>query len=254
MARHAVAAVLLLAFLLGGCAARPFSSLQADYQDVIHQRAACGGPPNVDTVRRCTADDGAVLTDIARRARETTADASDERTRIGLLRLAAVAGWTSRTPEGFEAARAAAEEGQGRCAKLSPERFGAPRDCALLALAPAFIAHQETVGFLATLRRSGGAKEAGDLERLRAFSRDYASVTLGDIEAKRAAGAISRDAAPELDGYVTRQLPEMACTILGLSRANESAGNAELVARLSEQYARYAAKYPPDGGICAPLG
>jgi hypothetical protein len=253
MARHAAAA-LLLALILGGCAARAFSSLQSDYQDVIRQRVGCAAPPTAETVQRCAGDDGAVLADIARRAREAAADASDERTRIGLLRLAAAAGWTSRTPEGFEQARAAAEEGQGRCAKLSPDRFGAPRDCALLALAPAFVAHQEAVRLLTALRQPGGAAEPGNLEKLRAVSRDYASTTLGDIEAKKGAGAIPREAAPELDGYVTRQLPIMTCTILALTGANQSVGNAELAARLKEQFQHYTRKYPPEGGLCAVSG
>jgi hypothetical protein len=247
MPRHAAVA-LILALLLGGCAARSFSSLQADYRDVVDRRATCAAPGA--TVEQCTAVDGAVLVDIARRARESTADAADERTRIGLLRLAAAAGWTSRLPEGFEAARAAAEEGQARCAKLSPERFGAPRDCALLALAPAFVAHQETVGLLAALKRPGGAAAPGDLERLRALSRDYAAVTLGDIEAKREAGAIPREAAPELDLYVTRQLPVMACTLFALMSANERAGDADLAARLKAQFQQYTVKYPPQGGLC----
>ena len=244
--RHQATAALLLA-LLAGCAARSFSSLQTDYQDAIGRRAACSTQA---TVQQCTADDGPVLVDIARRARETSADAADERTRIGLLRLAAAAGWTSRMPEGFEEARAAADEGQGRCAALSPDRFGAPRDCALLALAPAFVAHQETVGLLEALKRQGGAALPANGEKLRALSRDYAAVTLGDIEAKRAAGAIPRDAAPELDAYVTNQLPVMACTLLALMSANEGAGNADLAARLKTQFQHYTAKYPPKSGIC----
>lgn len=253
MPRHALA-VLLLLLILAACTARTFSSLQSDYQDVIRQRAACTSAPSAEAVQRCTADDGAVLADIARRTREAAADASDERTRIGLLRLAAAAGWTSRTPEGFEEARAAAEDGQGRCARLSPDRFGAPRDCALLALAPAFVAHQEAVRLLAALKLPGGETEPGNLERLGAVSRDYASTTLADIEAKKDAGAIPREAAPELDAYVARQLPIMACTILALIGPNERLGNAELATRLKTQFQHYTAKYPPDGGICALSG
>jgi hypothetical protein len=42
----------------------------------------------------------------------------------------------------------------------------------------------------------------------------------------------------------------MACTLLSLMSANESAGNADLAARLKTQFQRYTAKYPPKSGIC----
>jgi hypothetical protein len=59
-----------------------------------------------------------------------------------------MAGWQSRLPEGLDLTDAAAIEGIEACAAIDPNTFGAPRDCALLRLAPAFSRHVRAVVFI----------------------------------------------------------------------------------------------------------
>ncbi len=102
----------------------------------------------LDRVIACPSD--AALLDISRKALAAR-DSSDDRTNVALLRLAAAAGWESRTPEGLDIAEAASTDGVRRCDALPAKEFGAPRDCALLRIAPAIVVHVRAMNLIARI-------------------------------------------------------------------------------------------------------
>jgi hypothetical protein len=219
--------VLLPALCLAqGCTAGKFDNLQAQLEDLEHQRIDCAAAENQledsaalnvaeDVALRC-GDAGPQYVAIARDARAAASGASDARTRIGLLRLAASAGAQSGGPEGREIAGAAGEQGRQECQQLPSDQFGAPRDCALLAIMPAMIAHESAVGEVERLKAAPDPLSEADAQLVRDLAKSYGQNTRGYIDAKTSVVEADPTLPASFKRYVEAQQKPILCTMLAI--------------------------------------
>jgi hypothetical protein len=136
--------VLLLAPLLS-CTATRLATLQSDFNDLYSAKITCEPNDGADTGLACEGQD-VPLYQLALEAEASARKAKDPRSRIALLRLAGVAGWQGTGDNANELVERVSLEGVQRCDALeqrvrAKETWGAPRDCAILVLLPALLAH-----------------------------------------------------------------------------------------------------------------
>lgn len=206
--------VIAAALVLAACTAATFSGLQTDY-DQLYDRAqdcASGTSPGPD-FSGCAGELQTAMLDVAREAEAAVGDAGDARTRIGLLRLAAMAGWQSKLEDGYRLAGAVSVRGQAECDALPEEQFGAPRDCAIHDVMPAFVAH-ESILQLADLVESGNASEE-QRDALMERIATYLNGTWDYIETKRPGIEGDTRLDPRFTAYLESQRPVFLCTALG---------------------------------------
>jgi hypothetical protein len=225
-----------LAALLCGCAAVSLSDLQGSFDRAVQARGDCSMAATKGAQRpgACRTGDVALLA-VARQAHSARDQASDARTNISTLRLAANAGWESATPEGLEIADAASAEGVRRCDAVSDQQFGAPRDCALLRVAPAMVAHVRAVMLIDRIERSNPI--AGeDRERLASVSDSYVAGTFEFIERVRSTRlAGDKDLDPSVLSYLDQQRRAFYCTAAALVALNRRVGDTR---RMQELFTR----------------
>ena len=218
----------ILAILMGACSSISLSDLQTTFERIQQGRADCSvvDAQVLDRVVACPSD--AALLDIARKA-FAARDSGDDRTNVALLRLAAAAGWESRTQEGLEIAEAAATDGIRRCDALPAKQFGAPRDCALLRITPAIVVHVRALNLVARIGTTEPARvSAEDRNSLGVTSDTYVDNTFGFIERVRAT-TLAADAAldPSVLTYVERQRRAFYCTAGKLAELNRRFGDTQ---------------------------
>ncbi len=227
---------LILAVFIGACSAVSLSDLHTTFERIQQNRADCSviDAKILDRVIACPSD--AALLDIARKA-FAARDSGDDRTNVALLRLAAAAGWESRTQEGLEIAEAAAADGVRRCDALPAKQFGAPRDCALLRIAPAIVVHVRALNVIARVGTSEpGRVSAEDRNSLGVTSDAYVANTFDFIERVRST-TLAADAAldPSVLTYVDRQRRAFYCTAAKLGELNRTLGDTQ---RMRTMFAR----------------
>ncbi len=235
MTRLAFALVILLA--LPSCTASNFSSLQSAFLDVQQARITCSQKaqdkaPDTAQALMCSGSDRPVLLDIAQQADKAASDRGDPRTRIGLYRLAATAGWESRLPEGLSLASDARAEGMRLCASLPAQSFGAPRDCALLAVTDVFVAHERALNVLDPLEGKAGPEV---LQTLGEVHKTYIPNTLLAMESERAKlNAAELD--PVLLAYFDRQRLGFICTLQKIGALYRRAGAATEAGEIAGEF------------------
>lgn len=205
------------ALLIAGCqTAASFSSLQASFSSLQDLRQRCATAADAAQGLQCGADEAPLFVDIAQRAYAVANNAADPRTRIGLLRLAATAGWESGATDGLAVAEAAAADGQARCAEIPTNAFGAPRDCALLRMAPAFIAH---VRAYAVLRQAlaTSAPDAALRAKLASAAAGYVANTLGSSERVRSRIDGDPSLHASVRAFLDRQRLTFYCTTIAFA-------------------------------------
>lgn len=228
----------LVALVLAACTAAKFSDLQSDYDRLLDRTLACADQQRAADLgfSACAGQHGTAMLDLARSAEEVAGEASDARTRIGLLRLAGMAGWQSRIEPGFTLAGAVSLQGQELCRGLPAEQFGAPRDCAIHLILPALVAHESTL----QLAEAFDVESSGETERREMRDRidTYLAATWDFIEPKRAEIAADNRIDPLFLTYLDGQREIILCTAHGklapLARTLGDAALADRVARAAE--------------------
>jgi hypothetical protein len=191
-------------------------------------------PATAQPVTCLSSYDGA-LVDVARQARDSAPQADDPRTRIAYLSLAAMAGWQSRTAEGLEITDAVSGEGVQRCEDLDKSKFGVPRDCALLELAPSLARHVRAVNFMREINSSG--KTLTDQQRadLRGEASTYVQGTWEVLNS--AAGKLQKDPriSPKVVEFLNEQRSRVWCVAKEFERVSKEAGETAVQENLQNQ-------------------
>lgn len=217
----------LTALALQACAAAKFDSLQTQLDEIQETQTACaaaearlsGDPGDFNAAEEILLDCGDAerkLGGIAEEAHEAARSASDPRTRIGLFRLAASAGWRSRSEKGLEIASAASEEGSGACAAIPADAFGAPRDCAMLEIMPATIVVVRTTTEVDRINALPDPLAETDAAVIRELADSYSDNSWRYLEARKPMLKANPDLPPSFLRYVDAQSETMLCTLLGL--------------------------------------
>ena len=226
------------ALVLAACTAAKFSDLQSDYDRLLDRTLACADQRQAADLgfSACAGQHGTAMLDLARAAEEVAGEAGDARTRIGLLRLAGMAGWQSRIEPGFALAGAVSLQGQELCRGLPAEEFGAPRDCAIHLILPALVAHESTLQ-----RAEAFDVETGDeTERREMLDRigTYLAATWDFIDSKQGEIAADNRIDPLFFTYLDNQRQTILCTaharLAPLARTLGDAALADRVARAAE--------------------
>ena len=223
------------ALVLAACTAAKFSDLQSDYDRLLDRALACADQRQAADLGfgACAGEHGTALLDLARSAEEVAGEAGDARTRIGLLRLAGLAGWQSRIEPGFALAGAVSLQGQELCRSLPAEEFGAPRDCAIHLILPALVAHESTLAMAEAFERGSGdeSQRREMLERIDT----YLAATWDFIEPKRAEIAADNRVDPLFLTYLDAQQETILCTAHGkLAPLARTLGDTALADRVAQ--------------------
>lgn len=224
------------AALLCGCAAVSLTEIQGSFDRAVQTRGDCSMAATTGAQRpeACRTGDVALL-DVARRAHSARDQSSDARTNISTLRLAANAGWESATPEGLEIVDAASAEGVARCDALSDQQFGAPRDCALLRVAPGMAAHVRAVMLIDRIERSNPITDE-NRSALASVSDTYVANTFEFVERIRSTKlAGNKDVDPSVLSYLDQQRRAFYCTAAALVALNRRVGDTR---RMQELFTR----------------
>jgi hypothetical protein len=120
---------------LGGCGGASLVGLQRDYE-----RAWNENPPLKDR-----------LLAVADRAQAVADRESDKRSAVSALAMGGLAA-VKAGPEGYEKAVKIGERGERECQALPADRFGAPRDCAVLSVVADLAKWEQLAPRIAALR------------------------------------------------------------------------------------------------------
>jgi hypothetical protein len=163
--------ILLLLVVINGCTAASFSELQSDFIVLYQQKDRCEKyrEENKPLPVECLADHNQALLEIARETEKIADKTGDERTQIGLYRLGAIAAWQA-SEKGWTIATDLSSKGERLCETLDPKSFGAPRDCAILMIMPALIAHDSFVAEMEGIVSKDATQKVSFFQR---FSRSY---------------------------------------------------------------------------------
>lgn len=229
--RHCAATAVLV---LAACTAATFSGLQTDFDQLQDRARDCAGSNDAGLgFSECAGQTRTAMLDLARQAEEAAGDAGDPRTRIGLLRLAGVAGWQSRLDAGYTLAGAVSVQGLEQCRALPADQFGAPRDCAIHEILPALIAHESTVERAKAIEGQtlDGPARRDMLDRIER----YLAGTWDFIEGRRAGLPVDSRIDPRFFDYLDVQRRTILCTAHGtLSRLAATLGDADLAAEVRQ--------------------
>jgi hypothetical protein len=169
MIKRAILRITLIAGLLvSSCAGASLSRLQTEFNELYQEKEAClsqGKATGEDVTNvkgiPCIEQAEAAFFALAQSAKSAADSAEDQRTKIALLRLAGVSLWQSGRGTEKEAnalVNRICLEGESICTAIEEkakkgEIYGAPRDCALVAILPALVWHSEYDKRLEELKR-----------------------------------------------------------------------------------------------------
>jgi len=190
MSRPCILSIALAMLLASGCTAARFATLENDLDGLLTAKERCrAGAP--DALRRSSAmprawdadgatldscEFGPALLSLAADAEQAAGKARDERTKVGLLRLASVAAWQAGEG-GFAETVRLSLKGQEVCAGLLERRkteFGAPRDCAVLMGVGVLAQADQAKPKLEALANAPDGRLAAAIELERTLSRNFA--------------------------------------------------------------------------------
>ena len=159
MINRAILRITLIAGLLvSACAGVSLSRLQTEFNELYQEKEAClsqekASGKDVTSIKSipCIEQAEAAFFALAQSAKSAADSADDQRTKIALLRLAGVSLWQSGRGTEKEAnalVNRICLEGESICRAIEEkakkgEIYGAPRDCALVAILPALVWHSE---------------------------------------------------------------------------------------------------------------
>jgi hypothetical protein len=232
-----LAGLAALLLLLSGCTAHSLSSLQQQFNELQTTRDSCesGGAPASAVPVTCLSSYDGPLLDLARQARDAAPQAEDPRTRIAFLSLAAMAGWQSRTGEGLDLTDSVSGDGVAECDALDKSKFGVPRDCALLELAPAFARHVRAVDYLRSIHYSGKALTDEQRAALAGQAGTYIAGTWNVLAS--AGEKLKQDSkiSPSVVAYLQEQRRRVWCVAKEFERVSQEAGETAVQQNLQQQ-------------------
>lgn len=214
------AAVVVVAATLSACAGARLSSLQQEFESTYTRRADCtsGELAREDPVR-CIGDRNREFLSLAKAAAGGAGDAGDRLTEIAFHRVAALAGWQSREPEGWALAEQSAAAGRALCDEVGAQEFSAPRDCALMRMIPLLVSHARTYAVLTGAWRaheSGAWSEDGNGEGFRRTADIYYESFWQQLSDLRSELEGDRDVHRSLLAYIERQRRPAYCTLFSM--------------------------------------
>jgi hypothetical protein len=191
-------ALLAIGFLVTSCAGVSLSRLQTEFNQLYQEKEICqsqdqerGESAAKGTSIPCIEQSGAAFFDVAQSAKSAADKADDQRTKIALLRLAGVSVWQSgrgAEKEGNALFNNICLQGDSICRAVEEkakkgEIYGAPRDCALLAILPALVWHSEYKERLEELKREVPSEQSK--EELSKIIENYANNTVLFVSSKK---------------------------------------------------------------------
>jgi hypothetical protein len=191
-------ALITIGFLATSCTSVSLPRLQTEFDQLYREREAClsqGTERGKDVTKvksiPCMEQAEAAFFDVARSAKSAADTAGDQRTKIALLRLAGVSLWQSGRggeKEGNALVNDICFQGESICKGIEGEVkkgeiYGAPRDCALLAILPALVWHSEYKRRLEDLRREIPSEQGK--EELSKIIENYANNTVLFVSTKK---------------------------------------------------------------------
>jgi len=205
----------LLLPCLFACTATRLATLQGNFNTLYEAKQRCEQSTGVPDERiPCEGEQDMALYELARGADAAASSAADPRTRIALLRLAGVAAWQGAGAAADALVNKVSFEGVMRCDALEErvrahETWGAPRDCALLVLLPALLAHEVKLAQLAVLRKAGQCA-VGDIA-LRDIVDTWADSTVLFVRAHESKALGYRGVSDSVRRYVAEAKRRMMC-------------------------------------------
>lgn len=200
------------AALLLSCTATRLATLQGDFNDLYEAKRACDEPGGDAPL--CLGAQEVALYELATEAEKAAGQAKDARTKITLLRLAGVAAWQGAGQHADALVTKVSLEGVKACDTLEArvrqkETWGAPRDCTMLVLLPALLAHETQLEKLASLRAAKSCT-AGDVE-LRKIADSYADSTVLFVDTHEAKALGYQGTSESVRAYVAETKRRMQC-------------------------------------------
>ena len=187
-------ALISIVAIVTSCTGVTLSRLQSDFDQLYQKKLNCPEEPTVpqDITKigslTCIDESEAALFSLAESANSSATKASDQRTKVALLRLAGVSLWQSgRGAEANDWTYKIYQEGDSVCTPLEAkakkgEIYGAPRDCALLTILPALVWHSEYIERLERLKYQDPTNERK--QTLKEIIQNYHQNTVGFISEK----------------------------------------------------------------------
>jgi hypothetical protein len=208
-------AIFFLSFIYG-CTATTLSGLQSDFVTLYQQKDRCEQARKKGKAlpSECMADYDQALMDIALEAEKLVGRAEDAGTRVGLLRLGALAAWQGGE-EGFNKADDLASRGSRLCDSLDKKGFGAPRDCAILRLVPALVAHDSWVAQFKGLPTKSPEEKIHFFQK---FARNYKLNTWDPVAEQESVLAREPGIDASLLLYLKRQKNAFYCTAVRMHK------------------------------------
>ena len=204
--------VLLVAPLLA-CTATRLATLQGDFNDLYGTKNAC---EEQDASARALSCEGQEipLYELAVSAEAAAGKARDARTRIALLRLAGVSAWQGVGRNADQLVTRVSLEGVKRCDALEErvrrqETWGAPRDCAMLVLLPALLAHDVQLENFAALQTAASCS-VGEVS-YRDIVDSYADSTVLFVATQKSKALGYTGSSPSVRLYVEETQKRMLC-------------------------------------------
>lgn len=153
---------LFLVLLLAGCSAYRFSDLQKTSAELLSNQQAYRGQDNLTVEQMMSYEDiRSGLLAVATDAQTIIAKQQEIQTQVSVTRLAAISA-AYAGPAGLPVTQTLSTSGLELCAKLPADKYGAPRDCALLAFAPSIALNEDLWVRQSHLRRANFDEYAGD--------------------------------------------------------------------------------------------
>jgi hypothetical protein len=190
--------LIMIGLLVTSCAGVSLSRLQTEFNQLYQEREACQsqdqqsgkGAAKAKSIP-CIEQAEAAFFDVAQSAKTAADKAGDQRTKIALLRLAGVSLWQSgrgAEKEGNALVTNICLQGDSICKAIEEkakkgEIYGAPRDCALLAILPALVWHSEYKERLEKLKREVPSEHGK--EELSRIIENYANNTVLFVSNKK---------------------------------------------------------------------
>ena len=223
---RSVVGSVVLTLLVQGCESIPgvrnaFSTGQSEIQRCLAQ---AGGAPR--SLQDCTGKTGPELAGLSRSALDQAQSASNRANKVSYYLFAAQAGWESAQPDGLATADAALQAGAAECDQFGANEFRPPRDCALLRVGPAFVAHVRTMNTLARLEAQP-TLSVDDKRELADTSGQYVRRTFDFAETRRKQFEGGRELDSSVITVLDRQRTVFACTALHISTVDRRYGDTE---------------------------
>jgi len=206
-------------------------------EELVACRRASQAP---GTFRNCTAKYGPELARLSQQAVDEAGRIANIPTRISFYAVAAQGGWESGIDPGFQTADAAIQAGTALCTSTATNTTAPPRDCAMLQVGPAFVAHMRTVALIYVVESKPlSSATAMEKRQINDASLNYVRRTFDFVESRRSQIQANASLDPSVVTFLDRQRAVFYCTALHLATINRRLGQTATAQRVSRDRDRF---------------